>query len=195
MPFSDLMTDKVDLLKKDGGKVEGLKASVQRTKIFMNAGNLVVESGDLILRRMSNGAQETYEVIDPGFYEPFGSIPANYQMQVKKLGIPEATRAVENITYNISGNNARINQSSIDNSTNVVNIDARSVQYIAALRSEVESLDLPASEKHAALEVIDEVEGQIKSGRPKKAVVSALLNALPHVANIASIIASLVALL
>jgi hypothetical protein len=106
------MNDTVDLLKKDGSKVEGLKASVQRNKIFMDAGKLVVESGDLILRRMSNGAQETYEIIDPGFYESFGRIAANYQMQVKKLGIPEATRAVQSITYNISGNNARVNQNS-----------------------------------------------------------------------------------
>jgi len=54
MSFADLMTDTVDLLKKDRSKVEGLKASVQRNKIFMDAGKLVVESGDLILRRMSN---------------------------------------------------------------------------------------------------------------------------------------------
>src|SRR5262252_7666344 len=105
MSFADLMTDTVDLLKKDRSKVEGLKASVQRNKIFMDAGKLVVESGDLILRRMSNGAQETYEVIDPGFYESLGSIAANYQMQVKKLGTPEANRAVQSITYNISGSN------------------------------------------------------------------------------------------
>lgn len=195
LSLSDLMNDPVDLLKKDGSKVEGLKASVQRNKIFMDAGKLLIESGDLILRRMSNGAQETYEVIDPGFYESFGRIAANYQMQVRKLGIPEAVRAVQSITYNISGNNARFNQNSIDNSTNVVNIDARVLQYVAALRSEVESLDLPDSEKQAALEVVDEVEDQIKSGRAKKTVVSALLHALPHMANIASIVSSLIALL
>lgn len=195
MPFSLLMTDTVDLLKKDGSKAEGLKASIQKNKIFMDAGKLLIESGDLILRRMSTGAQETYEVVDPGFYERFGSIPANYQIQMKKLGAPEATRAVQHITYNITGHNARINQSSTDNSTNVVNIDARAIQYIAALRSEIESLNLPAAEKQAALELVQEVEGQIKAGKSKKAVVSALLGALPHVASITSIVASLVALL
>src|SRR5688500_3477107 len=108
------MTDFVDLLKKDGSKVEGLKARVQKNKIFMDAGKLLLQSGDLILRRMSNGAHETYEVVDPAFYERVGSIPAHYQIQVKKLGVPEATRAVQSITCNISGHNAWINQSSTD---------------------------------------------------------------------------------
>lgn len=194
MPLSSLANDNVELLKKDGNRIPNLKASVQKSKIFMGAANLLVERGDLILRKMSNGAEETYEVLDPGFYEKIHGIDAHYQMDVKKLGVPEAEKAVQNITYNISGNNARINQNSVDNSSNVVNIDARAVQYVKELRSEVQALDIDEADKADALAVVDEVEKQIECGSAKKPILSALLASLPAAANITTIVASLLSL-
>lgn len=194
MPFADLMNDTIDLLKSDGTKKTGLKASVQKNKVFMDANGVLVEPQDLIMRRMSNGAEETYRVIDPGFHESFHGIKAHYQMEVHKLGLPEAKSAVQSITYNITGNNARVNQNSIDNSTNLVQIDARAIQYVEALRKEIDGSSLSASEKAEANEVIDEVDGCFRSGNPKKSVVTALLKALPQVANVASIVSALAGL-
>lgn len=194
MPFADLMNDTIDLLKSDGTKKAGLKASVQKNKVFMDANGVLVEPQDLIIRRMSNGAEETYRVIDPGFHESFHGIKAHYQMEVHKLGLPEAKSAVQSITYNITGNNARINQNSIDNSTNVVQIDARAIQYIEELRKEIEGSNMSAPDKADANEVIDEIEGAFRSGNPKKSIVTALLNALPHVANVASVVSAIAGL-
>lgn len=194
MPFADLMNDTIDLLKSDGTKKTRLKASVQKSKVFMDANGVLVEPQDLIIRRMSNGAEETYRVIDPGFHEDFHGIKAHYQMEVHKLGLPEAKSAVQNITYNITGNNARVNQNSIDNSTNVVQIDARAIQYVEALRKEIDGSSLSASEKAEANEVIDELDSSFHSGNPKKSVVTALLKALPHVENVASIVSALAGL-
>jgi hypothetical protein len=195
MSLPGLMNDTVALLKKDGTKVTDLKASVQRNKICISAGKLLIEPEDLIQRTMSNGGEETYRVIDPGFYEAFHGIPANYQMVVQKLGIPEARQAVQSITYNITGNNARVNQNSVDNSTNVVQIDSAVLQNLEALRAEIARLQISEAERTAAVEVIDTVEEQFKSGQPKKSVVSALLSALPHVANVSSIVSCIVSLL
>jgi len=195
MPFAGLMKDTVVLLKKDGTKFTDLKASVQRNKIFMDAGKLLIEPEDLILRTTSNGAEETFRVIDPGFYEAFHGIPSNYQMEVQKLGIPEARQAVQTITFNITGNNARVNQNSVDNSTNVVQIDSAALEIIEALRAEISQLPISEEERVAAVEAVDTVEEQFKSGSPKKSVVSTLLNSLPHVANITSIVSDLVSLL
>lgn len=195
MPFAGLMNDTVALLKKDGTKFTGLKASVQRNKIFMDAGKLLIEPEDLILRTMSNGAEETYRVIDPGFYEAFHGIPSNYQMEVQKLGVPEAKQAVQTITFNITGHNARINQNSVDNSTNVVQVDSAALRNLEALRAEISRLQISEEDRFAAIEVIDSVEEQLKSSNPKKSVVSALLNSLPHVAAITSIVATIVSLL
>lgn len=195
MSFKELMTDTVDLIKADGTRKIGLKASVQKTKIFMDADGLLIEPEDLILRKMSNGAEETYRVIDPGFHERFHSIPAGYQMDVIKLGLPEAKRAVQSVTYNFHGDNARVNQHSIDNSTNVVNIDARVVQHIEDLRNGILYSDLSELEKEEAIEIIDEVDSAFRSGKTKKSVVSSLLKALPHVASITTTVSALVSML
>jgi hypothetical protein len=194
MVFDDMMNDPIELLKTDGTRKTGLMASVQKNRIFMEANGILVEPQDLIIRKMSTGGEETYRVIDPGFFEDCGSFSAHYQMEVHKLGLPEATSAVQNITYNITGNNARVNQSSIDNSTNVVQIDARAIQCVEALRKEIERLNLSASEKAEASEIIDDVDSAFRSGNPKRSVVTALLKALPQAANIASIVSALASL-
>lgn len=154
MPFSDLLNDNVTLLKKNGERIEGIKASVQSKKIFVNRSDILIETGDLIQRKMSNGGEETYEVIDPGFHESIGGIEAHYQMTHRKLGLPEAKAAVQSITYNISGPNARVNNQSIDNSTNIANINPDVSEHLSMLRQEVNRL-LTAQEQQSALEVID----------------------------------------
>lgn len=96
MSLSSLMKDTVSLLKKNGEKTDGIKASVQKRKIFINRSDVLIETGDLIQRKMSNGGEETYEVIDPGFYERHGGIPAHYQMDVKKIELSEAKKTTQN---------------------------------------------------------------------------------------------------
>jgi hypothetical protein len=194
MPFADMMNDTIELLKTDGTKKTGLKASVQKSKILMEANGILVEPQDLIIRKMSTGGEETYRVIDPGFYEDIGGINAHYQMEDHKLGLPEAKTAVQNNTYNITGNNARVNQNSVDNSSNVVQIDARAIHYVEALRKEIDGLNLSVSEKVEANEIIDDVESAFRSGNPKRSVVTALLKALPQAANVASIVSALASL-
>lgn len=186
MTFSEMLNDNVTLLKKNGDQVEGIKASVQSKKIFINRSDILIETGDLIQRNMSNGGEETYEVIDPGFHESFGDIEAHYQMTHRKLGLPEAEAAVQSITYHISGPNARVNNHSTDNSVNTVNINPDVAENISMLRQEVKRL-LPDQEQKLALEVVDAIEGQFESNAPSKVVVKTLLGALPSAGSIASI--------
>lgn len=195
MQFDDLMTDTVNVLRQNGEVVESVKASVQTDKIFIQRSDILIETGDLIQRSMSNGAEETYSVIDPGFHEKFHSIPAGYQMDVRKLGLPEAKSAVQHITYNISGTNNRVNQNSNDNSVNVVNMNTEIQDHITALREEIRRLELPEEEAVASYEVIDAVESQMVAEKPSKAVVKTLLSGLPSAGSIASIGSFLVSLL
>lgn len=186
MSFSSMLNDNVTLLKKSGDRVDGIKASVQSKKIFINRSDILIETGDLIQRKMSNGGEETYEVIDPGFHESFGGIEAHYQMTHRKLGLPEAKAAVHSITYNISGPNARVNNHSTDNSVNTVNINPDVAEHISMLRQEVKRL-LLQQDQRSALEVVDAIESQFESSTPSKVVVKALLGALPSAGSIASI--------
>jgi hypothetical protein len=97
MPFAELMNDNIELLKVDGTRVPGLKGSIQTNRIFMDAGKLIVDIGDLILRNTSTGARETYRVIEPGFYEAHHGIPANYQMKVHRLSAVDAASAIASV--------------------------------------------------------------------------------------------------
>lgn len=187
MPFNNLMTDIVKVLKQNGEIIPNIKSSVQKDKIFIQRSDILIETGDLIQRSTSNGAKETYKVIDPGFHEKLHSIPAGYQMDVIKLGLPEAKAAVQHVTYNISGVNNRFNQNSTDNSVNIVNSNSEIQEHIAALRDEIDRLSLSKEEQLASYEVIDAVEAQFEGGKPSKAVVQMLLNGLPNAGSIATI--------
>nr|WP_314563124.1 hypothetical protein [uncultured Pseudomonas sp.] len=189
--FDDEMTDNISIIKTTGERFEGLKASVQRDKIFFNNSTILVEPRDLVRRTMSNGGIETFEVIDPGFFEEVYGFAAHYQMVVRKLGIPEAERAVHSITYNFSGSNARVNNHSVDNSVNSVTYNAEVAGLIQALRNEVSTLGVSPSERSEALEVVDEIENQLASNTPKRTIIKSLLGALPHIESVTSIGASI----
>jgi hypothetical protein len=191
MSFDDFMTDSIIVRKQNGDLLEGLKASVQRDKIFLERSDVLIEPRDLIERRTSNCAVETFEVIDPGFYEAFHGIKAHYQMSVRKLGLPEAKQRVESITYNITGHNARINNHSVDQSTNTVNFGDDLREHIEGLRQVIQSLT-DAQQKQEALEIVNAVEVQLASPNPSKTVVSTLLNALPHLASIATLASAII---
>lgn len=195
MPFESLLTDTVTLLKQNGESTEQIKASVQKNKIFIKRSDLLIESGDLIKRTMTNGAEETFKVIDPGFHEAFHSIPAGYQMDVVKLGIPEAKHAVQTINYNISGTNNRINQNSTDNSTNTFNTNPDIQTHLTELREEIKKLNLQKSEESAAHEILDEVETQIVHQKPNKTIIKTLLAGLPNAGSIATIASLIVSVL
>ena len=85
MPFASLMKDNVEIQKVDGNKIAGLKASVQGKKIFMSAGSIALEPGDVVIRKPSIGREEHYRIVDAGFHEAFHGIPANYQMVVERI--------------------------------------------------------------------------------------------------------------
>lgn len=196
MPFSSMMKDKIQVLKSDGTKSSEMNASVQSKGIYLMRSDVLVEPSDLIQRVMSNGGIETFQVLDPGFHEGAGGeIPAHYQMKVKKLGLPEAEKAIQSITYNISGPNARVNNNSTDNSSNVVNINNELSESIEALKAEVNRLELSVQEKSEAIEVIGAIEDQCKNEKPSKVVVNALISSLPTAASIASIGSLIVSLL
>ena len=196
MPFNNLAQDTVSLIKQDGTVVDGIKASVQDDMIFIQGNAPVIEPGDRIQRKMSNGAEETFEVIDPGFHEKILGVGAHYQMRVRKLGIREAHTASQNIsTYNIMGNNARINQNSIDQSINMVELPPDVAEKLNALRKEIGRVVEDGPKRDAALDVVDAIEEQFSSGSPKTGVVRALIGSLPDVAAIASIASFLLSLL
>ncbi|WLG86615.1 hypothetical protein PSH97_08875 [Pseudomonas cucumis] len=185
--------DKVDLKRQDGSGADGIIATVAGSDLIVIKGSKhIIDVGDLLTRKLSNGAEETYQVVDPKYYETTpGSSGPHYQLKVKKLGVPEARAAFQHIVYNVTGNNARVNVDSVDNSTNIANVHAVVDEQIEALRKEIANLDLSPVEQAEALEVLDAVKDQFGQEKPKRSVVMALLDSLPKVATIAAAVAKI----
>ncbi|MFM0265602.1 hypothetical protein [Paraburkholderia sediminicola] len=101
--------------------------------------------------------------------------------------------AASSVTYNVTGSNARINHQSTDMSTNVV-LERSGIQdQLDALRRTIAATQLSGPERQSALDVVDAVDAQFASGAPKKSVVTALLGALPKIADIATIVGTVAA--
>ena len=181
------LPDYVTLKKQDGREFSNINAYVSKKKIFIMDGELLIESGDTIERSMSNGGVETYEVVDPGFYEKADPTPAHYQMEVRKLGVPKARDKIRQVTYNVSGSNARINQNSVDKSINVVASDPGVSAKLEELRQELSELVEDDNQRADPLSLVGAIEDQFASDSPNRAAVDALLKALPAVGNVASI--------
>lgn len=187
MSFDSICNDTLTVLKVSGEEITSIKGLVSKKSILIPNSKVLIEPNDLLRRHMSNGGQETYKVIDPNFHENIGGMKAYYQIKYKKLGIDEAENAVKSITYNISGPNARVNNNSVDNSINTVNVNPEISEHLAMLRSEIERLVESDAERKDALEIVDAIDVQFNSDQPSKSVVGTLLKGLPHAGSIAGI--------
>nr|WP_315539437.1 hypothetical protein [uncultured Comamonas sp.] len=187
--MSLLKRDKIEIQKPDGKVLSGLMASVQKNKIYMQAGSIKVDANDVIVRHTSIGKTERYLVLDPGFHEGLGGIPANYQMDVENMDLaPKAPAAptIQNI-YNLTGNNPRVTHGD-DHSSNTVSINQSVVQHLDDLRDAVQNAPgLTKEQVQEALEIVEAVRDQCLHGAPKKAVLKSMLDALPPIAQIASL--------
>lgn len=95
------------------------------------------------------------------------------------------------ITYHINGNNARVNHQSVDNSINSVTMNSTVTNYIRELRDAIQRANISDDQRASAVEVMDEVESQIASGKPKRAILAPLLASLPAIESITSISSNL----
>lgn len=107
--------------------------------------------------------------------------------------IETAPRYVQqNTTYNVTGPNARVNNQSVDNSTNMnVQSSTELESLLAQLRNEIRSQHVEPSVIDDALDVVEVIEIQSKKEKPNKTILSSLLDGLtrllPHAGNLASI--------
>ena len=149
-----------------------------------------IEVGQIIIQ---SGARDHWKVIDVEDVLVQGSF-SYFAAYVEKLGknIPKAeSHSIQNITYNVSGANARVNNHSTDNSSNINNSNCDIESLIIQLRDEIKSQEAEASIIEEALGVVDVIEAQSKKDKPNKTVLRSMLSGistlLPHAGSLASI--------
>ena len=85
------------------------------------------------------------------------------------------------------GPNARINQDTVDQSNNTVQLSLDVAKILENLRQEINQCIEDQSQRSETLKVVDTIAEQFNSGSPNRIVVDALVKVLPHAGSIASI--------
>lgn len=117
--FNHLLTDTVSIVKKNGETHHGIKAAINKDFIHINYETVEINKGDKIRLNLPNRPVQIFVVDDPGFQSKKGWVTAYYKIKyIKEENIPPVP--VHN-TFHVSGNNAKVNFNSTDNSTNIVN--------------------------------------------------------------------------
>ncbi len=154
---------------EDGSRRENVRALVTNDSILIPDVSVPLASGDVILRRVPSGLVERLVVTNPGFHAKFHAIPAHYKAQYRQDG--EEPEGRPGYVVNMSGENARVNINSTDNSTNVVTYQpqelAQLAEEFATLRQELVKL-ARGPEDYVAIGVVSQAEIAAKAGDSSK---------------------------
>ena len=139
--FASFPTEKVKLIKQDSTVIEDISALVDKDHFFIDDVSVDIEEGDIFQRKLPTGKSESYLVLDRGFINGMGSLPAHYEVSVKKqTSIPKIgnERVVNN--YNI-GSAEKININSTDNSVtyNITENDKALMETLKMLAKELDN--------------------------------------------------------
>ncbi len=145
-------TDPSTIIAPDGSIRSTPQAQFTGSLIIIQGANVVVLPGDEIRRKLPNGTEEAFNVIDPVFYnEHFGP---HFQIKVSRKGaFPPHTGG--NYSVNVTGPNARVNIGSHDQSTNINAGDVFG-DIAAALESGVQD----QQKRDTLIEAVEEMKRQ-----------------------------------
>lgn len=151
--FSNIPKSDFEIVSPEGDVRSTGKGVFSGAKVVVFDDKLLVFAGDEIRRTLPNGADETFTVVDPVFYNRMSAIPAHFQIDVRRKGtFPHGKGGYYNIT--VSGENARVNIGSTDNSTNVVNNSGVFADLINAIEGGVENVE----QKAVLVEAVKDME-------------------------------------
>jgi len=188
--FDSFQNNTVSVVKNTGERIGPLKAAVATGAILIQRPDVLIEVGDVIEQKMSNGATDSYEVLDPGFHEEFQGIPAGYQVKTRKLGLAEAQKH-HSVTINLNGANSRVNNHSVDNSQNNHRSTVSFAENLEQMRVEIRQSESGAGLADG-LELVDALEDELSKEKPSKVAIKTLAKGLPGVGSIASIVSLII---
>ncbi|EQB32540.1 hypothetical protein [Sphingobium ummariense] len=141
--FNSLPKSEFEVISPDGEVRSTGKGIFTGNKVIVFDEKLLVFEGDEIRRRLPNGADDTFTVVDPKFFPKMTSIPANFQIDVRRKGtFPHGKGG--NFSIAVTGDNARVNIGSTDNSSNVVNNSGVFADLITAIEGGIENVEQKA---------------------------------------------------
>jgi hypothetical protein len=141
-----------EIISSKGELIARTKAAILPENIIVFDTSIAINVGDEVRRRLPSGQDEAFEVTDPTYFQQFHDTLAHYQLKYRRKGtFPHGVGG--NYTFNVSGNNTRVNIASRDQSTNVVVEGDVLGNLEAALRSGVQD----GEKLHQLLMAVDEM--------------------------------------
>ena len=193
--WSDLLRDRITVIKKDGNRFESLPATVNDKNITTQEVDVPIESGDSIERELPNGMTERFTVINAQYYTGHpGMIPDFYKITYEREGARPPQSRVQPITVHINDSpQSHVNIDSEDHSVNISYGDAGSLfdEIRDLLREAVED----STELESLLERVDAMEGSQEAGGFKQAYVGFMSAAADHMTVLAPVLPGLALLL
>lgn len=153
MAFGNMFANTDFELVAPDGSVRGRgKAQFDGNTVMIHDSNLQIFTGDEIRRTLPSGVDEAFEVIDPVFYGSIAAL-AHFEVKVKRKGtFPHNTGGNYNIA--VTGDNARVNIGSTDQSTNTVTNSGVFGRMIETVESAVNN----DGDKEAIISAIKDME-------------------------------------
>lgn len=99
----DMNNATIRLKKRDGSVSQETGAVLSGRKLIVIDSTLDIEEGDLVLRVLPNGREESYEVLSAQFNEAFGSIEAHWTCEIRKTTEISREKAAAGTIVNIHG--------------------------------------------------------------------------------------------
>ena len=114
--------ENLTLIKANGQEIPDISLFFSANEFKIPDGNLSIVEGDTFRRVLKNGDVEEYVVLDRGYHSGgvLKEMSPHYEAKVRKKTVLPDLPPVSN-TYNVAGENSRININSTDHSTNIVN--------------------------------------------------------------------------
>ena len=155
--MSTLYEDIVTVVDQDGTTRGQTRAAVDKNRIITQDASLLIEEGDTIERDLPHGRKETLSVTHVQFYRGSLEIPAFYDVTTMNPdSLPDRPNQPGVSVYVADSPHTRVNLNSVDNSNNVVNIQAHEV--FQQIRDLLEAGVEDDEERAALLQSVNEME-------------------------------------
>jgi hypothetical protein len=170
MNLASECNESITVERQDGTRIENVRSLVTANIVLIPDARVPVAPGDAILRELPSGLVERLIVTEPGFHQTVHGIAAHYQARYRREGQGAPGTAGYNI--HVSGENARVNINSTDNSTNNVLKQSANLGAVADELKKLREALLPKAtdaEHYTAIGAISSAETAARAGEGAKA--------------------------
>ncbi|WP_336073683.1 hypothetical protein [Priestia megaterium] len=196
--LNHMMKDKVSLKRKNGQVYTDIRAGLQKGKILIEDISIIIEEGDTLSRILPSGTSEEYIVLTIHQYNKRFSIPAYYELEVRKRtslsDYGEGTTFIDQSVNHFNGNNNRVNKHSTDNSSNQI-YEKTEISVFNQLREKLAKSDIPETKKNEIINRVEELEKAIGTSNALSKYQNLISSAADHMTVLTPFIAPLTILL